>query len=108
MSERGGDGESVVSESLSLLSYTLRYVSLVDLDRLCQLGVRKPIHLCTCVGEEGGDGEERGGSGGDSGHKNGIIVFRTVSKTGSSSSEPPKYQQPCSAPDTRSKIWFLL
>ena len=32
--ERGeGDGESVVSETLSLLSYTLRYVRLADLGR---------------------------------------------------------------------------
>ena len=37
--EEGGDGESVVSEALSLLSYTLRYVSLSDLDRLCQVGM---------------------------------------------------------------------
>jgi hypothetical protein len=29
------DGEGTVSESLSLLSYTLRYVSLSDLDRVC-------------------------------------------------------------------------
>ena len=36
--ERGG-GESAGSEVLSLLSYTLRYVSLVDLDRLCQFGL---------------------------------------------------------------------
>ena len=34
VSEEGGDGESAGSEALSLLSYTLRYVSLTDLDRL--------------------------------------------------------------------------
>ena len=33
VSEERGDGESVGSEELSLLSYTLRYVRLVDLDR---------------------------------------------------------------------------
>ena len=32
VSEEGGDGESEDSEVLSLLSYTLRYVSLTDLD----------------------------------------------------------------------------
>ena len=37
--EEGGDGESAGSEDLSLLSYTLRYVSLTDLDRLCQFGL---------------------------------------------------------------------
>ncbi len=34
VSEEGGDGESVDSEELSLLSYTLRYVSLTDFGRL--------------------------------------------------------------------------
>ena len=33
VSEEGGNGESVGSEEISLLSYTLRYVSLTDLDR---------------------------------------------------------------------------
>ena len=33
VSEEGGDGESVDSEASSLLSYTLRYVRLTDLDR---------------------------------------------------------------------------
>ena len=37
--EEGGDGESVVSEPPSLMSYTLKYVSLTDLDRLCQFGL---------------------------------------------------------------------
>ena len=35
LNEEGGDGESTDSETLSLMSYTLRYVSLPDLDRLC-------------------------------------------------------------------------
>ena len=39
VSEEGGDGESVDSEELSLLSYTRRYVSPTDLDRLCQVGL---------------------------------------------------------------------
>ena len=34
--KEGGGEKSADSESLSLLSYTLRYVSLMDLDRLCQ------------------------------------------------------------------------
>ncbi len=39
VNEEGGDGERVVSEELSQLSYTLRYVSLTDLGRLCQVGL---------------------------------------------------------------------
>jgi hypothetical protein len=35
--EDGWDGESVGSEALSLLSYTLRYVSPAESGRLCQL-----------------------------------------------------------------------
>ena len=50
----GGGGEGVVSESL--LSYKLRYVSLTELDNVFQVGFREPMHLCTCVSEEGGDG----------------------------------------------------
>ena len=38
--EEGQDGETVGSEALSLLSYTLRYVSLADLDILYQFGCR--------------------------------------------------------------------
>jgi hypothetical protein len=34
-----------------------RYVSLTDLDTLYRVGWRDPIHLCTYVNEEGGDGE---------------------------------------------------
>ncbi len=43
VSEEGGDEKSSkneVSEDLSLLSYTLRYVGLTDLGRLCQFGLR--------------------------------------------------------------------
>ncbi len=54
MSEEGGDGEDVDSETPSLLSYTLRYVSLAELGTLCRVGLRDPMHLCTCVSEEGG------------------------------------------------------
>ena len=57
MSEDGCDGEVPGSEASSLLSYTLRYVSLTELDTLCRVGLREPIHLCTYVNEEGGDGE---------------------------------------------------
>ncbi len=39
VSEEGGYGESVDSEALSLVSYTLRYVRVVDLGRLCQFGL---------------------------------------------------------------------
>ena len=46
VNEEGGDGERVVSEELSQLSYTLRYVSLTDLGRLYQVG------LITCTGHE--------------------------------------------------------
>ena len=45
VSEEGGDGEGVGSEVPSLLSYTLRYVSLVELDTLCHFGFREPMHL---------------------------------------------------------------
>ncbi len=41
----------------SILSYTLRYVSLPELVTVCQFGLREPMHLCACVSEEGGDGE---------------------------------------------------
>ncbi len=41
MRERGGgDGEGADSETPSLPSYTLRYISLTDLDRLSQWGFR--------------------------------------------------------------------
>jgi hypothetical protein len=57
VSEEGGDGEGAGSEASSLLSYTLRYVSLTEVGTVCQFGFREPIHLCTFVSEEGGDGE---------------------------------------------------
>jgi hypothetical protein len=60
VSEEGGDGEDTVSETPSLFSYTLRYVSLAELVTLCRVGLRDPMHLCTCVSEEGGDGEDAG------------------------------------------------
>jgi hypothetical protein len=37
--EEGGDGEDTVSETPSLLSYTLRYVSLAELGTLCRVGL---------------------------------------------------------------------
>ena len=40
VSEEGGDGECVDSEALSLLSYTLKYISLSDVGILCQVGLR--------------------------------------------------------------------
>ncbi len=46
VNEEKGEGERVVSEELSQLSYTLRYVSLTDLVRLCQVG------MITCTGNE--------------------------------------------------------
>jgi hypothetical protein len=44
--EEGGDEKSVGSKAPFLLSYTLRYVSLADLGRLCHLGC---YNRCTCV-----------------------------------------------------------
>jgi hypothetical protein len=52
--EEGDDGEGAGSETPSLLSYTLRYVSLSDLVRLSDVSV--------CMRERGGWG--RGGTGG--------------------------------------------
>ncbi len=49
VSEEGEDGEGAGSETPSLLSYTLRYVSLAELGTLCRVGLRDPMHLCTCV-----------------------------------------------------------
>jgi hypothetical protein len=57
VSEEGGDGEGVGSEAPSLLSYTLRYISLTELGIVYRVGLREPIHLCTYVIEVGGDGE---------------------------------------------------
>jgi hypothetical protein len=58
VSEEGGDGKGAVSETPSLLSYILRYVSLAELGTLCRVGLRDPMPLCTGVSEEGGDGED--------------------------------------------------
>ena len=55
--EEGDDRETVCSETPSLLSYTLRYVSVVDVGGVCRVALREPMHLCTCVSEEGDDGE---------------------------------------------------
>jgi hypothetical protein len=57
VSEEGGDGEAVRSETSSLLSYTLRDVSFVEVGIICRVALREPMNLCTCVSEEGGDGE---------------------------------------------------
>ena len=57
VSEEGGDGEGPGSEPSSLLSYTLKYISLTHVDILCQVGFRQPIHLCTYVNQEGEDEE---------------------------------------------------
>jgi hypothetical protein len=53
VTKEGGDGEGVVPEASSLLSYTLRYVSLAELGNVCQVGLREPMHLCTRVSKEG-------------------------------------------------------
>jgi hypothetical protein len=56
--EEGDDGEVSRSETPSLLSYTLTYVSFTEVVRVfCQVPLREPIHLCTCVSEERGDEE---------------------------------------------------
>jgi hypothetical protein len=54
VSEEGGDGEDSRSETPSLLSYTLRYVSFAVVDSICRVAWREQIHLCTSVSEEGG------------------------------------------------------
>ncbi len=56
--EKGGDGEAACSETPSLLSYILRYVSFGEVDRICWVVLRELIHLCTCVSEKGGGGED--------------------------------------------------
>jgi hypothetical protein len=40
-----------------LLSYILRDVSFSEVDSVCRVALREPMHLCTYVSEEGGDGE---------------------------------------------------
>jgi len=50
VSEEGGTEESPGSEDLSLLSYTLRYVSLVDLTRLwVARGTGTPEDCLLCI-----------------------------------------------------------
>ena len=58
VSEEGGDGEDVCSETPSLLLYTLRCVCFEEVGSVCRVALREPMHLCTCVSEEGGDGED--------------------------------------------------
>ncbi len=53
VSEKGGEGEVVCSETPSLLSYILIYVSFAEVGRICRAVLREPIHLCTCVSAEG-------------------------------------------------------
>ena len=57
VSEEGGHGEGAGSEAPSLLSYTLRYVSLAELGTVCRVGLREPMHLCAYM-DRGEDGEE--------------------------------------------------
>ena len=57
VNEEGGDGEGAGSETPSLLSYTLRYVSFAEVGCMGRVALREPMHLCTCVSEEGGEGE---------------------------------------------------
>ena len=52
MSEEGGDGESACSETSSLMSYTLRDVSFKEVDNVCRVALREPMHLCTYVSEK--------------------------------------------------------
>jgi hypothetical protein len=40
-----------------LLSYIHRYISFTEVGRICRTVLREPMHLCTCVSEEGDDGE---------------------------------------------------
>jgi hypothetical protein len=47
----------VCSETPSLMSYILRYVSFGEVGRICRAVFREPMHLCTCVSEKGGEGE---------------------------------------------------
>ena len=46
-----------LSETPSLLSYTLRDVSFAEVGSIYRVPWRELIHLCTCVSEEGTDGE---------------------------------------------------
>jgi hypothetical protein len=40
-----------------LLTYILRYISFTEVVIVCRVVLRKLMYLCTCVNEEGGDGE---------------------------------------------------
>jgi hypothetical protein len=40
VSEERGDGEGAGTQALSLLSYTLRYINLAEVGRICQVGLR--------------------------------------------------------------------
>jgi hypothetical protein len=51
LGEEGGDGKGAGSETPSLMSYILRYICLGELGTLCRVGLRDPMHLCTCVSE---------------------------------------------------------
>ncbi len=64
-----------------LLSYTLTYVSFTDEDRTCRVALREPMYLCTCVSEEGGDGEEEG-DGGTTSSETPSLVCTFVSEEG--------------------------
>ena len=39
------------------MSYTLRYISFAEVGSVCRVPLREPMHLCTCMSEEGDDGE---------------------------------------------------
>jgi hypothetical protein len=48
VSEEGGDGKGAGSETPSLLSYILRYISLTELDTLCRVGAARsdaPVYM---------------------------------------------------------------
>ena len=40
-----------------LLSYIHRYISFAEVGRICRTVLREPMHLCTCVSEEGGESD---------------------------------------------------
>jgi hypothetical protein len=44
VSEEGDDGETVRSETSSLLSYTLTYVSFTEVGRVFRVPFREPMH----------------------------------------------------------------
>jgi hypothetical protein len=48
--------EAARSETPSLQSYTLRCDSFTEVDRVCRVALREPMHLCTCMSEEGSTG----------------------------------------------------